>query len=54
MKAKPLLEQQPITTQGHQPSAALVEVIQILARMVNQQQAINADLTARIEALETP
>lgn len=54
MNAKPLLSEQPVTTQNHRPSAELIEVIQRLVRLVNAQQAINADLTARIEALETP
>lgn len=54
MNAKPLLQQQPVTTQGHQPSVELVEVIQILARMVNQQQAEIAALKTRLTAAGIP
>lgn len=47
MSAKPLLSEQPVTTQNHKPSPELVEVIQRLVRLVN-------DLEARVQALETP
>ncbi|WP_288950430.1 hypothetical protein [uncultured Paracoccus sp.] len=54
MTVKPLLVGQPVTVKGDAASAELVEVIQHLVREVNRLAAQNADLTARVEALENP
>ena len=54
MTVKPLLIGQPVTAKGDMPSAELVMIIQQLARRINQQDEVNADLTARLEALENP
>lgn len=45
MTVKPLLPGQPVTSNGHPGSAELIEVIQRMAREIN-------NLKARVEALE--
>lgn len=54
MRAKPLLSQQPVTADGQLPSQELVIILQVMAAMLNAQQAQIADALARIEALEGP
>lgn len=51
---KPLLAQQSISLSGDQPSHELVIIIQQLVKRVNEQDAINRALVARIRLVEGP
>lgn len=50
----PLLLQQPVTTQGHQPSTELVLVIQQMVALIRRQEVQIAALEARLSAAGIP
>lgn len=51
MSVHPLQSSTPITIKGDMPSPALVQIIQQMARIINQQQLDIAALTALVAAL---